>query len=156
MSNRLVNQAQPEQGREQIVRGEYALTRNQVFNIINAPVVDNIVDFPQFTVWRTIPGVYKPETDMYAYSMGPLDPEVTWTNLNIRSHHERMYHLGIYAFREFKRLQRTQFRVVGIEAAKIRFKEICKYFMDPEVRLFIQTYNVFRDPNLHVPAFVGR
>jgi len=157
--NRLVNQAQPEQGLQHVLRGEFAVDRNQVFSFINTPVAElPLADeqYPHFTAWRRIPGVYKPETDMYAYSLGPLDPAMSYTNFNVRRHHERLYFAGVAAFEEFRRLQGTAFRSNGLEASKAMYKDICKIFMDSIVRSFKLAYNVFGDPNLHVPRFVGR
>jgi len=157
--NRLVNQALPEQGLQHVFRAVFAVDRNQVFSYINTPVGElPLADeqYPHFTAWRRFPGVYKPETDMYAYSLGPLDPEMSFTNSNVRKQHELLYFAGVAAFEEFRRLQGTALRVNGLEASKAMYKDICKIFMDPIVRTFKQAYNAFGDPSLHVPRFVGR
>jgi len=156
MTNRLVNRAEGAGGVEHILRREHDISRAQVFTYINTPVRDSIEHTPHFAAWRTVPGVYKPEMDMYAYSLGPLDDPIGYTNLNVRAHHERLYNVALNAFNEFIAQQGTWNHVAGLDAQKFRYKDICKMLMDREVRNFKVTYNVFRDPNLVVPTFVGR
>jgi len=160
MNHPFVNQAQPAQGVEHIVPGHFELSRNDVFRYINTPVVDSIADTPHFALFRRIPGVYKPETDSYAYSLGPTDPPVRYTNVNVSRHHQRLYNVSLNAFNEMIRLQGTPYRV-DVDAndpvaVKARYKEICKVLMQQEVRNFILAYNLWNDHNMIVPPFVGR